>query len=110
MQTVNFLQQPSSEKSYREFSKNINVTNSRLYVTNYEDLTMAAQFEDDAIPAKHNNQLFIEIDNGFCNVTIRQLSEEDNYNEEDGIHFEIILEKVESEIDESVQMIFWFDK
>lgn len=110
MHTVSFLLQPSDVKPYREFSKNINVTNSRLYVSNYEDLTMAAQFEDEPIPSKHNSQFFTEVDNGYYNVTVRQLFNEDNCNEDGDIHFEIILEKVESEIDEVVQKVFWLDE
>jgi len=59
--------------SYREFTQTIEVTNGRLYITNYEDLTMAAQFIDEKLPANQNSNLRIPIENGFYEARIRQL-------------------------------------
>ena len=42
--TIDVLESPSDKKSYREFTQSIEVTNGKLFLTNYEDLTMAAQF------------------------------------------------------------------
>src|SRR5687767_5827241 len=52
--TVSFLNQPSDKKSFRDFSKTIEVTDGQLFLTNYEDLTLSAQYKDEKIPAKHN--------------------------------------------------------
>src|SRR3546814_2681809 len=71
--TVSFVDKSSNKKAFREFTSTINVTDEKLYLTNYEDLTMSAQFEDTKIPAKHNSDLIIKLENGLYNLTIRQL-------------------------------------
>src|SRR4030095_4998009 len=41
---VNFVNKPSDKKSFREFSKTMTVTNGQIFLTNYEDLTISAQY------------------------------------------------------------------
>src|SRR6478735_1648595 len=47
--TIDILDKPSNKKPFREFNKSISVTEGQLFLTNYEDLTMAAQFDDERI-------------------------------------------------------------
>ena len=103
--TITFLDKPSGEKKIREFSKVIRVTNGRLYLTNYEDITMAAQYANEKIPAKYNSDLFIELNNGMYNFTIGQLSQQSN---DEKINLEIIIQPIFEKINESIDNIFWF--
>ena len=54
--TIEFLDNPSNKKAFREFAKTIEVTHGQLFLTSYEDLTMAAQFSEEKIPAKDNDE------------------------------------------------------
>jgi hypothetical protein len=106
--TVLCSTKPSTKKSYREFTKSIVVADGRLCLTNYEDLTMAAQFADDKIPAAHNAELIIKLQNGQYSFTIRQMFDPEDYDyDPDGkVNFEIILQTGNKE-QQAVGKIFW---
>ena len=107
--TVSFVGKASSKKSFREFTSTIQVTSGKLYLTNYEDLTMSAQFEDTKIPAKHNSDLIIKLENGLYNLTIRQLFDPDDYEAEGKVNFEVVMQKTETETEtEKIEKIFWW--
>ncbi|OCX53950.1 hypothetical protein BEL04_06625 [Mucilaginibacter sp. PPCGB 2223] len=106
--SADFLKASSDTLPFREFSKLIEVTGGCIYLTNYEDLTMAAQFEDKKIPSSHNSDLRIDLENGFYKVTVRQVSDPDSdivFDEE--TNFEIILQKIDTENEEKPANIFW---
>jgi len=109
--TVNILERPTEKKSFREFSKSIKVTEEQLYLTNYEDLTFAAQFNDIKLPLKHNAELRIDLENGAYNVTIRQMFDPSslNYDNEEQGNFEIIFQSTTLTYDSQnkVKDIFW---
>ena len=107
--TVSFVEKSDNKKSFREFTSTINVTDGKLYLTNYDDLTMSAQFEDTKIPAKHNSDLIIKLENGLYDLTIRQLFDYENYDyEPEGkINFEIVMKKTEKET-EKIDKIYWW--
>lgn len=107
--TVSLLDKPSGKKSFREFTKSITVTNEKLYMTNYEDLTMAAQFKDEKIPAAHNSDWIIKLDNGKYDMTIRQMfdPEDYDYEAEGKINFEIVMQKTNQE-SASITEIYWW--
>ena len=109
--TVCFVEQPSEKSSFREFTKTMEVTDQKLFLTNYEDLTMAAQFEQEAIPAKHNAHLFIELDNGIYELTVRQLvdPQDSNYTLECNIGFEIVIRPTPVKESQLIEKIFWLD-
>jgi len=94
---VSFQEQPSATFAFRQFDQFINVTSGELFLTNYADLTMAAQFEDVSIPAAHNAELKIELKNGWYKLTVRQLfnpnSPMQHFDTEsdENISFEIII-------------------
>src|SRR6476646_11864377 len=52
---VTILAKPTTKTAFREFMGKIEVTKECLYLTNYEDLSMAAQFEDETLPSSHNS-------------------------------------------------------
>ncbi|WP_131725363.1 hypothetical protein [Chryseobacterium sp. Leaf180] len=107
--TVSFVDKPDNKKAFREFTSTITVTDEKLYLTNYDDLTMSAQFEDTKIPAKHNSDLIIKLENGLYNLTILQLFDPEDYDyEADGkTNFEIVMQRTEKET-EKINKIYWW--
>jgi hypothetical protein len=98
---------PSQENVFKEFCKTIKVTNRKLYLTNYEDLTMAAQYADEQIPAKNNAGLYIRIDNGLYNVTVRQMFDANDYQDKIAVDFEIIIQPENTLRQENIKEVFW---
>ena len=108
--TVSFLNKSADNAAFREFSKTITVTNGQLFLTNHEDLTMAAQFADEKIPASHNSDRFIELANGEYEITVRQLFDPTDYEHDEGdMGFEIIVQKAILKDSHKVSRIFWME-
>jgi len=109
--TVRFSDRPTDATPFRQFEKVIEVTNGRLVLTNYEDLTMAAQFEDEKIPSRHNADLLVGLANGRYTATVRQMVHPDrSFDMPSGeVHFEIVLSPVISDgpVGKQVDDIFW---
>ena len=108
--TISFVDKQSDKISFREFYKTIEVTNDRIFLTNYEDLTMAAQYEDEKIPANHNVNLSLQLDNGRHKFLIRQLfdPEDYEYDPKDKVNFEIIVQKEISKQVQQIDKVFWW--
>lgn len=107
--TVNFVNEPSRKKSFKEFSKTMSVTDGRLFLTNYEDLTMAAQYADEKVPSQHNIDLEIKLDNGIYSFKIRQMFDPANYEREaESADFEIVVQSNTKVIPQGVDKIFWW--
>lgn len=106
--TVNFASKPSEIKSFREFCKTIEVTNGKIFLTNYEDLTIAAQNDDEKIPAEHNADLSIDLDNGRYEFQIRQLfdPEDNNYEPEGKVNFEIVVQADANKKSQHIDKVF----
>ena len=107
--TVNFVSRPSDIKSFREFYKTLEVTSGKIFLTNYEDLTMSAQYHDEKIPAKHNADLSIVLGNGRHEFQIRQLfdPEDDDYEPEGKVNFEIVVRPDSSKKFQRIDKVFW---
>jgi hypothetical protein len=56
---------PSSDTGYREFSTLLRATGELLLLTNYESLTMTAQFEDAHLPEAHQTNMLIPVVSGL---------------------------------------------
>jgi hypothetical protein len=84
------------QKPFRTISGDINVTDEKLFLINYEDLSMAAQFQDQKLPQKHNADLGLKIENGNYRVQINQMFNPDNFPQDDSdkVHFEIVIKKL----------------
>jgi len=67
-----------------------------LFLISYSALTMAAQFEDEALPSQHEADLNLDIVAGDYHLQIYQHYEPDDYNftGESGPHFSLKLEKL----------------
>lgn len=64
--TFEFLFNKETNKSYfRKFEQSIEITDERLYLVNWTDLTSSLQFEDTALPGKDDCNLFVKLGNGF---------------------------------------------
>jgi hypothetical protein len=95
--TIGFLVNKSADDDYfRKFEQSIEVTNGKLYLVNWSDLTSTLQFEDTKIPDELNKDLKIDIKNGFYRVVVKQLfdHEGDDYDPENKINYivELFLE------------------
>ncbi|MEO6305894.1 MAG: hypothetical protein ABIP51_22295 [Bacteroidia bacterium] len=105
---VKFMDKPSSEKVYRQFNKTIQVTSGELYLTNYTDLTMAAQFADDKIPSKHNSNLLIKLPNGKYDLQVRQMFDPVNFdNTSDPNIYEVVISSADTKT-ETIDQVFWW--
>ncbi len=83
--TVEFLINEQSDKAYfRKFEHSLEVTDGSIYLINWTDLTSSLQFENTKIPDAGNQDLTINVDNGFYRVIVKQLfdHEDDNYDPE----------------------------
>ncbi|MDR3696022.1 hypothetical protein [Mucilaginibacter sp.] len=107
--------QPSNTLAFRQFEHFINVTNGELFLTNYSDLTMAAQFSDASVPSRHNADLNIAMENGVYKVTVRQLFDPDNvlqYSDtetDENISFEIIIAPSRELVRQQVNSVYWHE-
>ena len=83
-------------KTFRTITGEIKVTNEKLFLINYEDLSMAAQFQNQKLPLKHNAELGLRVENGSYEVQINQLFNPDNFLQDDNdkVHFEIVIKKL----------------
>lgn len=68
---------------YREVVGSIEATANSLYLTSYDNLTMAAQFEDEVLITSKDTDLRIEILNGFYRCKIIQLFNPDDSDSEE---------------------------
>ena len=63
----------SKVKGFREVSGPLQVVGGSLLLTNYESLTMAAQFEDVTLPEKHQEDLLVSLPDGEYTCRIIQM-------------------------------------
>jgi hypothetical protein len=62
----------SSDTGFREFSTTVRASTDQLLLTNYESLTMAAQFERVSLPERHQKHLLIPVTPGVYDCRIVQ--------------------------------------
>lgn len=84
----------SNNNFYREERAVIEVTNGKLHLTNYEALTMAAQFEHVKLPQKHHEHLHIDLENGKYMVRFRQMENPETHQSESDYDFELMFTKI----------------
>lgn len=108
--TLKILEVPSDEPSFREFNHEIDVTSRRLYLVDYIDLTMVAQFEDDTLPVKENADRFIELENGLYQITVRQMFDPDSSEryEMEELVFEIIPMRIPQRGNSRTEQVVWY--
>jgi hypothetical protein len=109
---IQVLEQPTGKSCFRSFSKTIEVTNGELYLVNYTDLTMAAQFDDITLPAKENAEWKFNVENGIYTVTVRQMFDPEHYDydETDSTAFEIIFDKTIKNHNRTACQVLWWEE
>ena len=92
--TVEFLINIETDKAYfRKFEQSIEVTDQKLYLINWTDLTSSLQFKDTKLPDEINKEIKFDIENGFYKVVVKQLfnPEDYEYEAENKINFIVEL-------------------
>jgi hypothetical protein len=74
---VDVRRKKSKVKGFRKVSGGIQVVGGSLLLTNYESLTMAAQFSDVTLPEKHQEHLLIRLPDGSYNCRVIQMFDPD---------------------------------
>jgi hypothetical protein len=74
---VQVVLKPAKVKGFREVSGPLQVVGGSLLLTNYESLTMAAQFEDVTLPEKHQEDLVVALSDGTYTCKIIQMFDPD---------------------------------
>lgn len=97
---IKIVDEATNTAAFSEFRGFLEVSDQRLYLCNYETLTMAAQFEDVKLPETHLQDLYIELKNGKYGLTIRQMYDPENYKREElNFDFEIVIQEVKKNIE-----------
>jgi hypothetical protein len=105
---VEFLETPSKAKAFRELSQSIEVTEGKLHLVNYMDLSMAAQFEDERIPSAHRPAQAIDLPNGKYAVTVRQMFDPETFsNLSMSNTYEVILQPT-TESSPKIDAVHWW--
>ncbi len=72
---IDALSDPSAAVGFREVTGSIVASQGRLLLTNYESLTMAAQFPDVRLPQAHERDQTFSVAPGLYDCRIIQLSD-----------------------------------
>ncbi len=97
---IKVVEDSSDTPAFREHHGYIEVTDGRLYLTNYEDLTIATRQGEFSLPQRHNAGLYLILKNGLYNADFKQLRqpEIDHDDKKDlEFDFEIVLTKLADE-------------
>lgn len=73
--SVDVSSHPSRVSGFREVTGSITASQGRLLLTNYESLTMAAQFPDVRLPQAHERGQVLSVSPGLYDCRIIQLSD-----------------------------------
>lgn len=106
---IKIVDKATSNKAFRTLKKTIEVTSSELYLINFTALTMIAQFEDNTVKRVCKDEQKIKLENGIYNVTVRQMfdPDEDEIEDEDTTHFELIFNKQTQT--NTTEEVFWWE-
>jgi hypothetical protein len=107
---VDVVRKRVTVKGFREVLGAIEVAGGALLLTNYESLTMAAQFKDVKLPEKHQKDLVVSIPDGNYSCRIVQMFDPDREASagDDKPNFVIDVVKASSKI-AAWESIPWFN-
>jgi hypothetical protein len=74
----------STPAGFREFSTTIRASGKQLLLTNYESLTMAAQFAVERLPAPHDMELLVPVQPGLYRCRVIQRFDPETHSEQVG--------------------------
>ena len=104
---LHFVEQVSKQKAFREESIALELSEGKLHLVNFEDLSMAAQFDDFPLPSEENKDKFIALNKGVYRLQIRQLF--DPKQEEQDPIFEIVVQPMENFTTNQTEEVLWLD-
>ena len=107
---VEFTETESDKKAFREFETFIEITNGKLYLSEYASLTMAASYDHSKIPSNHQSKLFIPLTNGRYFVKVRQLFEPDSFEHDYETQFEIVMKRSSESATDKINKVYWIEK
>lgn len=109
--SIQVLETPGKGRHFREAHFNIQVTENCLWLANYTDLTMVAQFENEPIPSDINSHLGINLENGSYDIHLRQMSDPEAYEwkADPAYHFELIFQKQEGFQANQLEHVLWWN-
>lgn len=94
---------------FDEILHTIEVTDEKLYIVNFTDLAMVAQFDDIILPCLDRKDWSINLPNGLYQLNIRKMfDEEDEWNDDINTHYEIIINPAESGYRILSNGIYWY--
>jgi hypothetical protein len=105
----------NSTKGTRDFTGTIVATGDKLYLTSYDELTMAAQFDDVRLPRKGTEDWFFTVEPGTYKCRIVQLYDpeeadsEEVFNQETP-HFVIEIQKTKARGANKFREVPWFEE
>ncbi len=88
---VDVRRAPSGITGFREVTGTIESSAGRLALTNYESLTMAAQFEDVTLPQTHEQDQVLEVPRGRYRCRVVQFQDPDQELDEERVGFVVEL-------------------
>ncbi|MFC0625349.1 hypothetical protein [Kribbella deserti] len=104
---ITFVDEASDAPSHRELTGQIDVTDNKLYLVNYTDLTSAADGLG-RLPGPMATDWFVEVPNGSYAVTIRQLFDPASaLQADDGPSFEIVIAAGATATATGTDDLFW---
>lgn len=103
------INEKTNKPAFRQFGKSIEVTDDKLYLVNWTDLTSSLQFENTKIPEKINEDLKIKIKNGFYRVIVKQLFDhnDDDYDGENKVNYVVELISEAKNPEMKAEKIIW---
>ena len=110
---INFTPSEPATTIYREFTSNISIQGSKLYLSGYDELTMAAQYEDVKLTEELEKDRFISLAPGRYVVRVMQMfdpadAESESVFEQETPHYTVTITAVENEKVNSFKSIPWF--
>jgi hypothetical protein len=93
---VDVVLKKASVKGTREISGPLRVVGGSLLLTNYESLTMAAQFKELALPEKHQEGLLVCLPDGGYTCRIVQMFDPEQADSADDGHPDFVIEILEA--------------
>jgi hypothetical protein len=108
---VRLNRKKGKKNGFREVTGPLQVVGGLILLTNYESLTMAAQFEDVKLPQKHEEDLLIPLADGGYSCRILQMFDPENQEcaDDDQPDFLIEVSQTESQV-APWNTIPWFSK
>ncbi|RRJ61712.1 hypothetical protein EHV15_01015 [Paenibacillus oralis] len=98
----------TDEECFRKAEGYIKVTENKLYIVDYDCLTMSAQFEDEQVPDKNCEKNQLHVNNGAYKVTFYQYYnvDESKFIGRDDTDIRMVLTET-SEIKDQAGKVYW---